>query len=127
MSVTGIPFSMQRRTISSPGSLIPGIPASVTSAQDSPLDRRATISSPRAFLLCSKYEIIGFEIPKHDSSFRLLRVSSAATKSTSDSVLSARSDISERFPIGVATRYSVPALIAFFSVMMSFINFLDYQ
>lgn len=43
-------------------------------------------------------------MPKHDSSFILLRVSSAATKSTSESVLIARSEMSARFPIGVATR-----------------------
>ena len=54
MTETGIPRSAQRRTRSSPGSLIPGIPASVTSAHASPLSMRAQMISPRSRLLCSK-------------------------------------------------------------------------
>ena len=44
---TGTPFSAQMRTISSPGSLIAGIPASVISAQASPASIRETIISPQ--------------------------------------------------------------------------------
>ena len=52
-AVTGTPTSAQRRTISSPGSLIAGIPASVTSAQDSPFFSLETMYSPLSRLLCS--------------------------------------------------------------------------
>ncbi len=38
------------------------------------------------------------------------RVSSAATTSHSPSTLNARNVMSSRFPIGVATRYSVPGV-----------------
>ena len=50
---TVIPASAQSLTISSPGSLMAGIPASVITAQDSPDKSRATSLSPLAFLLCS--------------------------------------------------------------------------
>ena len=51
---TSTPFSAHIRTISSPGSEMAGIPASVTSAQDSPARMRSKIFAPEAYLLCSK-------------------------------------------------------------------------
>ena len=41
------------------------------------------------------------------NNFRVTRVSSAATVGTEDRIVAARSVRSERFPIGVATTYSV--------------------
>lgn len=41
------------------------------------------------------------------NNFRVMRVSSAATVGTDDRIVAARSVRSERFPIGVATTYSV--------------------
>ena len=52
-TVTETLASAKIRTISSPGSLIAGIPASVTKAQLSPAITLASILSPLAFLLCS--------------------------------------------------------------------------
>ena len=51
-AVTVTPASAHRRTRSSPGSLIAGIPASVTSAPSSPASRRWTSSGPRPSSLC---------------------------------------------------------------------------
>ena len=50
---TATPFSAHRRTMSSPGSEMAGIPASVTSAHFSPAAMRWNIFSPLANLLCS--------------------------------------------------------------------------
>ena len=44
------------------------------------------------------------------SSFTLTRVSSAAMKSACASVSTARGEKSPRLPMGVATRYNIPAI-----------------
>ena len=49
---TGMPAWWQRAAKSSPGSLMQGIPASVTTAQLSPAWMRRSISSPRSRRLC---------------------------------------------------------------------------
>ena len=49
---------------------------------------------------------------------KVFLVSSAAIKSTSLSVFMALSLRSARFPIGVATKYSIPPTILFFSVSL---------
>src|SRR5689334_16785160 len=51
---------------------------------------------------------MGRMIPCRSSRMRVRRVSSAAIRSTSARTRSARSVTSSRFPIGVATTYSVP-------------------
>ena len=51
--VTVTPAAAHSATRSSPGSLIAGVPASLTSAQDSPPCKRSTMRGPRSFLLCS--------------------------------------------------------------------------
>ena len=53
MGITLIPSIAQRRTISSPGSEIAGVPASETSAAVSPSFKRSIICSPRSLILCS--------------------------------------------------------------------------
>ena len=53
MTCTSMPCSAHWRTMSSPGSEMAGMPASVTSAHVSPASSRATIFSPLAYLLCS--------------------------------------------------------------------------
>ena len=50
---TGMPFSWQRATSASPGSLMQGIPASVTIAPSSPPVSRCSSSGPREAALCS--------------------------------------------------------------------------
>ena len=52
-ATTSTPASAQRRTRSSPGSLMAGMPASVTKAQLSPASSRSKMRSPLARLLCS--------------------------------------------------------------------------
>ena len=47
MATTGIPWAAHWATSSSPGSLMAGVPASVTRAQSSPASRRAVSSAPR--------------------------------------------------------------------------------
>src|SRR5574344_870308 len=54
-------------------------------------------------------------MPNFESIAPDTRVSSAAIKSTSESTFFALSERSERLPIGVPTRYSVPFITAFFS------------
>ena len=52
MATTGISARAQLCTSSSPGSLMAGVPASVTSAQLSPAMRRPKIASPLVSALC---------------------------------------------------------------------------
>jgi hypothetical protein len=85
---------------------MPGVPALVTNATRFPSAISPMIRSPARSSLCSWKAICGFWISKCFSSSPVLRVSSLATMSTSRSVVSARSEMSSRLPIGVATRYS---------------------
>src|SRR5512136_1264218 len=50
-------------------------------------------------------------MPAWLKSFRVCRVSSQATRSTSFKIRNARRVISSRFPMGVATRYNLPCAI----------------
>src|SRR5262245_40772946 len=87
---------------------MPGVPASVTSAQSCPARIRSTI----AFALNASSKAgrltISREIPWCCRRIRVRRVSSQAMNATSRRVLTALSLMSERLPIGVATRKSLP-------------------
>ena len=101
------PAAMHPATNASPGSLMPGIPASLTKAIASPESTRSAISSARCLSLCSWQAISGFFIPRCVISSRVLRVSSQYTALMPFSVSIVRSVMSDRLPIGVAQRYSM--------------------
>ena len=90
----------------SPGSEIPGIPASETKAIRAPPFSSATSSSARWRSLWAWQLTVGTPMPKCESSFCVWRVSSQATRSTLRKTRNARNVMSSRFPIGVATMYS---------------------
>ena len=92
-----------------PGSLMPGVPASHTSATLSPRRSAATISSARAASLCACTAKGRLAIDRCASSVAVTRVSSAPMRSTLPSTSTARSVTSRRLPSGVATTYNVPA------------------
>ena len=104
--ITRNPASRTAATTSAPGSLTPGVPASVTSATRFPSCSHSTTRAAPRRSLCSCNATRRAEIPRCESSARVLRVSSAATMSAARSVSTARSVMSPRFPMGVATTYN---------------------
>ena len=99
-----MPAATARRTIVKPGSEMPGVPASVTTATDLSSSSKAMIRSPARSSLCSWKAICGLWMSKCFRRKPVLRVSSLAITSTLRNVSSARSVISPKLPIGVATR-----------------------
>jgi hypothetical protein len=86
-----------------PGSLTAGVPASVTSASDSPAERRLRKGPTRAASSKAGRESSGFFSPRCLRRFPECRVSSATTASHAASTSRARAVMSPRFPMGVAT------------------------
>ena len=103
MGTTMPPSPAQRATRSSPGSLTSGVPASVTRATSSPAASRASSSRVRAESLWAWKLTSGVSMPWRAHRRRVRRVSSAATTATERSTSSARSVMSPRLPMGVAT------------------------
>ena len=107
---TRTPAARAARTRRKPGSLTSGVPASDTSASESPASSRVTSCAACASSLCWCSASSGRSRPKCDSSWRVWRVSSAQIAATVFKISSARGDRSPRLPIGVATIWSVPGL-----------------
>ena len=105
-TVTESPRSRQARMRRNPGSDIPGMPASVTSAMDLPPAISSTNAAVRETSLCSCKLSIGFLMLWWSRSTLEWRVSSAATRSASFKACRARSVMSCKFPIGVGTTVS---------------------
>ena len=103
MGTTGYPFATAALTSRTPGSESAGVPASETSAMSCRARRCRMDSSWRPSLWACRL-IIGVRRPKWVSSFCVCLVSSAATSGTDSSTCTARSVMSSRLPIGVATR-----------------------
>ena len=101
---TSMPSAAASRTSTLPGSLMQGVPASVTTATvRSSSSIRWGSEDARCSSLCWWLEMQGVSMPKWLSSARVTRVSSAAIKSALLSVSIARGVMSLRLPIGVAT------------------------
>ena len=101
---TGIPCSTARRTRSAPGSLTAGVPASVTSASETPCPNTSRIGPRRWASSNAGSEWKGFfSMPRCLRSCPEWRVSSATTASHEASTSRARAVRSCRLPIGVAT------------------------
>ena len=97
------PAARTASTMRAPGSDTAGVPASDTSATRSPARRRTTSFSATSRSLCWCAASICLFRPKRVSSAPVLRVSSQATTSASNSTCSARSVMSVTLPMGVAT------------------------
>ena len=106
---TAQPASMHARTRSSPGSAIPGIPASLTyTTRCAALDRVDDAAAPRCVRCARARRATGHPTghrPREQSA-RVRRVSSAAITSALRNSSTARGDRSPRLPIGVATNTS---------------------
>ena len=100
----GSPLCMKAATSRSPGSDMPGSPASDTKAIASPSATRPAISSALPSSLCSWQDMRGLDIPSLDSMAPVLRVSSQYILWHSLSTLRARSVMSSMFPMGVGQR-----------------------
>ena len=107
IGTTGNPASCAAATIRLPGSLIAGVPASVTNATLIPCCRRPSTCCAACTSLCAWAGKMSGRIPRWASKVRLTRVSSAATLATVRSTWAARVERSSRLPIGVATTKSV--------------------
>jgi hypothetical protein len=99
-----MPRSIAARTSVKPGSLMPGVPPSVTTATSLPCSSSRSSFSPATASLWSWNGIWWVSMPKCFSRTPVLRVSSAATRSTLFRTSIARAGMSPRLPIGVATR-----------------------
>ena len=102
-STIGMPASLAARTSRAAGSETSGVPASETTAIDSPAASRCNSPGTRRASLWAWSEILGVRISKRAQRRAVRRVSSHAISATSRSIRSARSLVSSRFPIGVAT------------------------
>ena len=97
------------RTRRAPGSLMPGVPASLTSATLLPGAQRGDERVDlRCASLCRAAHAAGWRCRSARSSVAVTRVSSAAITSALRRMSSARSVTSRRLPIGVATTYNDP-------------------
>ncbi|MNT65072.1 hypothetical protein D3C72_2030230 [compost metagenome] len=95
------------------------MPASLTTASDSPASRRETTRWAMASSLWSCSATSGLLMPKCDNNWPVWRVSSAQISATDRSTSCARGLRSARLPMGVATTYKVAAgvLIIGFSMV----------
>ncbi len=102
------PASSVARTSRSPGSEMPGVPASVTSATSSPATSVSSTSAMRLSSVCSLHTARRAALmPACWSSRPVRRVSSQHTSATLPRTSIARGARSPRLPIGVATRWRV--------------------
>jgi hypothetical protein len=107
---TRIPASIAALMRTPPGSETVGVPASDTKAMLSPCFRRAINAPDFPASLCSWRLVLGVAIACRASRCAVRRVSSAAINAASRSTRSARTVMSSRLPIGVATTNSVPGM-----------------
>ena len=113
VALTTPPASTTARTMRSPGSLMPGLPASVMSATIFPSATKATIFSRESCSVCSLTTSSGLSLtPMCCSNLLECRVSSQQITSASRSASTARAVMSDRLPIGVATSTSLPVMRA---------------
>ena len=96
--------SIAARTKREPGSLIPGVPASVTRQTSRPSLRASRTRGIELCSVCSSTRIKVALIPRLCSSKPVRRVSSQQTKPARVSASMARGEISPIFPSGVATK-----------------------
>ncbi len=101
--MTSIPRRRHSRDSMNPGSDMPGVPASDTSALTSPASIRHSSGSRLRCSLNLWWLAIGVLIPKCFISTAEVRVSSASTRLTFRSTLTARGVMSSRLPTGVGT------------------------
>ena len=92
------------RTKREPGSLIPGVPASVTRQTSRPSLRASRTRGIELCSVCSSTRIKVALIPRLCSSKPVRRVSSQQTRPARVSASMARGEISPMFPSGVATK-----------------------
>ena len=85
---------------------MPGVPPSLTRAMSSPssMRRNSDAALPDSLWLCRL--VVGVWMSYAASSFRVCRVSSAAIRSTSPRMRTARYVMSSRLPMGVLTTKS---------------------
>ena len=108
---TVMPAFSAALTSRSPGSLIPGVPASLTSATSVLSSNSATTRSHASCSVCSLMTMYFLpDRPRCCNNKPVRRVSSQQTTVTEPSVSMARCDMSLRLPIGVATSVSVPLM-----------------
>ena len=105
------PAAMASRASRKPGSLMPGVPASLMRATVSPAFSRSTMAAEVPCSLNLWCDCRWFFMSKCFRRMPDVRVSSANTRSASLSMRTARSVISSILPTGVGTRYSVPILL----------------
>ena len=103
--VTTSPCAARRAATSAPGSEIPGVPASLTTATRAPAATAAAIrSAPAASLWrCNDTSRSPAPMPRAESRARVRRVSSQKMSVASARTWRARGARSPRLPIGVAT------------------------
>ena len=110
---TVMPASTAAFTSRSPGSLMPGVPASLTSATSIPPSSLPTTSSQASNSVCSLITMYFLpEMPRCCNSIPVRRVSSQHTTSAACNASTARGEMSLKLPIGVATNVSVPELMS---------------
>ena len=108
---TVMPAFSAALTSRSPGSLMPGVPASLTNATSTSSSNSATTCSHASCSVCSLMTMYFLpEWPRCCNNKPVRRVSSQQTTDTEPSVSIARCDMSLRLPIGVATRVRVPLM-----------------
>src|SRR6266581_2892226 len=107
---TGYPAAAAASTSCSPGSESDGMPASETRATVSPRPSRSRRSLTRERSRGAGQEMRGPARPTREASFAVTRVSSQKMASASERARAARGERSSRFPIGVPTITSLPAL-----------------
>ncbi|PKN58100.1 MAG: hypothetical protein CVU56_07470 [Deltaproteobacteria bacterium HGW-Deltaproteobacteria-14] len=103
IGTTGKPAAVTSRTKRWPGSLTPGVPASLTSAKRSPASSRAIAPAALRASVWASWRSSGARTPWWSHNTRVTRVSSHRIRSTERSTRIARSVMSSRFPMGVAT------------------------
>src|SRR5580658_5253563 len=108
--LTGTPAAAAAATTNAPGSEIPGVPASETTATVFPSCTQASTWGARADSLCSWSDTRRPPpaTPTALSRARVRRVSSQQMTSAAARVSMARAEMSPRLPIGVATSTSEP-------------------
>ena len=116
---TVMPDESAALTRRSPGSLMPGVPASLTSATLLPPSIRCTTSSQASCSVCSLITMYFLpEMPRCCSNKPVRRVSSQHTTSALLSASVARCVMSPKLPMGVATNINVPPLMAYASLRL---------
>ena len=111
MALTLAPALIAACTRRSPGSEIPGVPASETTATSCPADNSSTTRLASRCSVCSLHTARARAVtPRCCSSRPVRRVSSQHTSADCSSVSRARGVMSPRLPIGVATSHRVPVI-----------------